>query len=120
MRTLACRTCSAGRVRHEKRTSVIGLAREEAATARKQHSTLHNRFRFVSDSWVDLAEPPSRGSTSSVTMYTDPGLLIDAQRSTVVSRHRYVSSLFSNAGLAGAPLPDSQMGDVRWPYCLGP
>jgi len=41
----------------------------------------------LQDSWVDLAEPPSRGSTSSVTMYTDPGLLIDAQRSVVASRH---------------------------------
>jgi len=56
------------------------MANIEAAKLQDDDSSLQ-------DSWVDLAEPPSRGSTSSVTMYTDPGLLIDAQRSTAVSRH---------------------------------
>jgi len=53
----------------------------------KIEAKLQDDDSSLQDSWVDLAEPPSRGSTSSVTNFTDPGLLIDAQRSTAVSRH---------------------------------
>jgi len=61
------------------------------------------------DSWIDVtAGPPSRGSTCSVTMCSDPALLVDAQKSAAVSRHSPKSLQSPNVEF------DTTLDAVRW------